>query len=129
MPQSLKTVPQPHIVSDFKTWKNKEEFRKYYLDQKEKGSKKELCLFQGYVYDVSEYKDYHPGGVDRLEPYLGKNIDAIFKAVGHTAAAYKVMAQLPQVGKVEGAENIPQDAFSPKLKEVRDFDTTKGMWW
>jgi cytochrome b involved in lipid metabolism len=46
---------------------------------------------------------YHPGGFDRIEPYLGKNIDRVFKSVGHSEAALKIIAQLPRVGMVQGA--------------------------
>ena len=46
---------------------------------------------------------YHPGGFDRIEPYLGKDISKIFKQVGHTVAALKIIAQLPKVGMLEGA--------------------------
>jgi cytochrome b involved in lipid metabolism len=81
------------------------------------------------VYDISEYMDYHPGGVDRIKPFLGKDIESVFKQVGHTSAAYKIMAQLPIVGKIQGAENITQDVFSPKLKEKYEFDISKGHWW
>lgn len=30
---------------------------------------------------------------------------------------------------LEGAQNIKQDAFSPKLKEKFNFDPSKGLWW
>ena len=54
-----------------------------------------LVIFQGYVYDISDYIYYHPGGFDRIEPFLGKNIDSVFEKVGHTVAALKIIAQLP----------------------------------
>jgi hypothetical protein len=44
---------------------------------------------------------HHPGGFDRIEPFLGKNIDKTI--AGHTAAALKIIAQLPQIGMLEGA--------------------------
>ena len=65
-----------------------------------------LVVFQGYVYDISDYMYFHPGGFDRIEPHLGKNIDDVFKQVGHTISALKVIAQLPKVGMIQGAENI-----------------------
>ena len=36
-------------------------------------------LFQGYIYDISQYLDFHPGGIDRLLPFLGKDIESVFK--------------------------------------------------
>jgi len=68
-----------------------------------------LVIFQGYIYDISDYMNYHPGGVDRIKPFLWKDIESVFKQVGHTASALKVIAQLPKVGKLEGAEAIFQE--------------------
>lgn len=59
-----------------------------------------MVIFEGYAYDVEEYIDFHPGGYDVIEPYLGKNIDEVFEDQGHTAAALKIIAQLPKVGKI-----------------------------
>ena len=73
--------------------------------------------------------DYHPGGIDRILPFLGRDIESVFKQTGHTAAAYKIMAQLPVVGQIVGAENIEQDKLSPKLREKYEFDVEKGLWW
>jgi len=86
-------------------------------------------LFQGYIYDISEYIDYHPGGIDRITPFLGKDIESVFKQVEHTSAAYRIMAQLPVVGQIKGAENITQDKLSPTLREPFEFDLSKGHWW
>ena len=88
-----------------------------------------LVIFQGYIYDISDYMYFHPGGYDRIQPFLGKNIDDVFVQVGHTVSALKVIAQLPKVGRMEGAEAIKQDAFSPKLVEPFTFDPSKGLWW
>ena len=38
-----------------------------------------LVIFQGYIYDISDYMYYHPGGFDRIEPFLGKRIDEVFQ--------------------------------------------------
>ena len=97
-------------------------------DVKNFKTSKKLVIFQGCVYDVSEYMDYHPGGSDRIERYLGKNIDSVFEQVGHTVAALKIIAQLPKVGEIKGV-STKQDAYSPKLKEKFSFDLNKGLWW
>ena len=57
----------------------KDEFKRYYLQKKAEGSKVPLMLFQGYIYDISQYLDFHPGGIDRLLPFLGKDIESVFK--------------------------------------------------
>ena len=130
MPQSLKAVPQATpLSSSYQIFKDKEDFKKHYLKDKAEGSKKPLVLFQGYIYDISEYIDYHPGGIDRITPFLGKDIESVFKQVEHTSAAYRIMAQLPVVGQIKGAENITQDKLSPTLREPFEFDLSKGHWW
>ena len=107
MPQSLKAVPQEtELSSEYYIFKDKEDFKKHYLKLKAEGSKKPLVLFQGYIYDITEYINYHPGGNDRIIPFLGKDIESVFKQVEHTSAAYKIMAQLPVVGQLKGAESI-----------------------
>ena len=88
----------------------------------------ELVVYQGYVYDISDYMYCHSRGFDWIEPYLGKNIDEVFKQVGHTISALKVIAQLPNVGMIHGAENIEYDSLSPKFKEPFTFDPSKGLW-
>jgi hypothetical protein len=88
-----------------------------------------LISFQGYVYDITEYIGYHPGGYDLLLPFVGKNIDEAFDEVGHTIAAGKIIAQLTKVGKLPYADDVPQLSESPKLKEKWKFDYCRGMFY
>jgi cytochrome b involved in lipid metabolism len=32
---------------------------------------KKYVIFEGSVYDVTDYIGVHPGGVDQIEPYIG----------------------------------------------------------
>lgn len=106
-----------------------QDFNRHLAKLQAANSPMKLIIFQGYIYNISDYMYYHPGGFDRIEPHLGKDIDMIFKQVGHTVSALKVIAQLPKIGKMEGAEKIHQDSLSPKLKEPFMFDMSKGIWW
>jgi len=35
-------------------------------------------IFEGTVYDISEYKENHPGGAEPIKEFYGKNIDEPF---------------------------------------------------
>ena len=47
----------------------------------------QYVLFEGIVYDVSEYMSIHPGGADLIEEYLGKSIDDAFNNQEHSKRA------------------------------------------
>lgn len=36
---------------------------------------KKYIIFEGSVYDVTDYIGVHPGGTDKIEPLVGQNID------------------------------------------------------
>ena len=59
-----------------------------------------IVIYEGVVYDVSEYMDEHPGGADIIEAELGKNIDEPFEEAEHTKSAINVFKDLPIVGKM-----------------------------
>lgn len=49
---------------------------------KQKGYK--LVAFEGTVYDVGGYMSNHPGGVEKIEEFIGKIIDKEFYDAEHT---------------------------------------------
>ena len=44
-------------------------------------------IFEGSVYDITDYVPLHPGGSDVFGPYFGKSIDEPFEEQMHTKAA------------------------------------------
>ena len=36
---------------------------------------KKCIIFEGSVYDVTDYISVHPGGTDKIEPLVGQSID------------------------------------------------------
>jgi cytochrome b involved in lipid metabolism len=53
---------------------------KDFLTEKEvadymQGTGKKYIIFEGSVYDVTDYIGVHPGGTDKIEPLVGQNID------------------------------------------------------
>lgn len=53
-----------------RNFKNEQEVSDYH-----KESGKAIIIFEGTIYDVTDYMPNHPGGADLVEQYLGKNID------------------------------------------------------
>eukprot|EP01060_Flectonema_neradi_P007397 TRINITY_DN1513_c3_g1_i1.p1 TRINITY_DN1513_c3_g1~~TRINITY_DN1513_c3_g1_i1.p1 ORF type:complete len:134 (+),score=38.53 TRINITY_DN1513_c3_g1_i1:63-464(+) len=66
----------------------------------------------GRVYDVNEYKDQHPGGIEALEQLRGKDATDGFKHVGHGSGAKAEMKKLC-IGKLEGATLLTDEELSP----------------
>lgn len=67
-----------------------------------KASGHHVIIFEGSVYDVTDYLKAHPGGADQIEPYLGLSIDEPFKDIGHTKAARLVFREIEKVGVIAG---------------------------
>ena len=55
----------------------------------------QVIIFEGVVYNVSEYKNLHPGGVNYIEENFGKHIDELFIEYEHTISAKSIFRDLP----------------------------------
>ena len=54
-------------------------------------SDKVLIVIEDGVYDVSEFRKIHPGGVDVLTALMGRDATGAFAAVGHSTRAHSMM--------------------------------------
>lgn len=83
------------------------------------------------MYDTSEYDNQHPGGHDVIASHFGKSMDEEFDEQGHTKSALRIIAQMPRVGYVKGAEDTEQDVLNPNidLNNKYKFDYSKPMLW
>ena len=43
------------------------------------------------VYDVTQYLDDHPGGVEVIMEFAGRDADGMFEDIGHSESARKTM--------------------------------------
>ena len=62
---------------------------------KEDPETNQVIIFEGVVYNVSEYKNLHPGGANYLEENFGKHIDELFIEYEHTMSAKSIFRDLP----------------------------------
>lgn len=49
--------------------------------------RRNLLVIEGVVYDLSAYKDKHPGGASVLERFAGSDATIVFNAVRHSSRA------------------------------------------
>jgi len=54
------------------------------------------------VYDVTSYLPYHPGGINTILPYCGKDAAAAFAAVGHSSYAQQLLVPY-YIGEISAA--------------------------
>lgn len=59
---------------------------------------REVVLFEGVVYNVSDFKNKHPGGLERIETNFGKCIDEPFNEQLHSKYARTRFKKFPIVG-------------------------------
>ena len=102
---------------------------------------KKYVIFEGSVYDVTDYIGVHPGGTDKIEPYIGQSIDEPFAEAEHTRSARNVFRDLDKVGVIYGgdASNGNVDKNSPNsnikgldgtiLESKIKLDYSKGLFW
>ena len=64
-----------------------------------------MIIFEGTVYDVSSYINLHPGGFDKIEELLGRNIDEAFEEAEHSRSARLIFRDLDKVGVIEGDDS------------------------
>ena len=66
---------------------------------------RKLVIFEGSVYDITEYIGEHPGGSDKIEPYLGQSIDLPFAEAEHTRSARNIFRDLDKIGVLFGSDS------------------------
>lgn len=113
-----------------RNFKNEQEVSDYH-----KESGKAIIIFEGTIYDVTDYMPNHPGGADLVEQYLGKCIDQAFEENNHSNQARLLFRDLDKVGYIIGDEaHAGKDAPNIKgldgyqLQSKLKFDFTKGLY-
>jgi cytochrome b involved in lipid metabolism len=91
--------------------------------------KKEIIIFEGSVYDITEYKNVHPGGAAYFNDYFGKSIDEPFESEGHSTAARRIFRDLPCIGYITGTNQpkIVGDADCKEMKSTFKIDYERGL--
>jgi cytochrome b involved in lipid metabolism len=59
-----------------------------------KGDSRKLLVIDEIVYDVTEFRDKHPGGGEILDDYIGDDASKDFSDAGHSRSAYDILVKL-----------------------------------
>ncbi|KAA8577085.1 hypothetical protein MFRU_023g00290 [Monilinia fructicola] len=108
------------------------EIKQYSLSEVQKHNKKSdlWIIVHHNVYDVTNYVEDHPGGIDSLVEVGGQNSTVAFEDVGHSADARETMESY-LIGRLEGAPEeddedtglpIPKPDLTAKSKD-QDFNS------
>ena len=98
---------------------------------------RKYIVFEGSVYDVTDYIGVHPGGTDKIEPLVGQSIDKEYEEAGHTRSARNVFRDLEKVGVIYGSTSLTKNEGGANVKgldgtiiEIKiKLDYTKGLFW
>ncbi|CDW91265.1 fatty acid-2 hydroxylase [Stylonychia lemnae] len=92
-----------------------------------------LVIFEGVVYNINEYINLHPGGIDILQNLLGKSIDDAFEEISHSKAARNIFQNLEIIGRmtsnnftVDLNESDTQDSDQGQQQDKKDCDGLDG---
>jgi cytochrome b involved in lipid metabolism len=72
----------------------------------------------GIVYDLTPFLFEHPGGMQILRPWLGKDATAAFAKAGHSPEARALMLNF-RIGRLPSAQNRPIPALAPMREKRR----------
>ncbi len=99
---------------------------------------RKYVIFEASVYDVTEYIAMHPGGQDKIEQLIGKNIDKEYIEAGHSRSARNIFRDLDKVGVIYGTAG--KEAANLNAANIKGLDGTlleskikldynKGIFW
>jgi cytochrome b involved in lipid metabolism len=60
---------------------------------RKKYSPKKVIVIDNNIYDVTEFREEHPGGEEILDEYMYKDVTNEFKNIGHSNYALKLLAK------------------------------------
>ena len=106
-------------------FKNEEEVHQLF-----RKTRQQIIIFEGSVFDITEYKDHHPGGGILFDDYLGKSIDEAYLDENHSKAARNVFRDLPLVGYIAGSNGANQSMTGfagTQLESKLKLDHDRGM--
>jgi 4-hydroxysphinganine ceramide fatty acyl 2-hydroxylase len=88
----------------------------------------QILVYKNKVVDVTEFKEKHPGGVESIDKWIGKDITAVFdKVESHgTKTALRDLENC-SIGEIKlNKENKP---ILSETENIYDIDLKKGILW
>jgi cytochrome b involved in lipid metabolism len=82
----------------------------------------------GDVYDVTGFLGKHPVGAEKITPYCGQDITAVFNSVHNSAKAFEDLNELPKKGKLPvKVASISAKTLATKTAETECWITFGGQ--
>lgn len=108
------------------------------IDKMIEDEKRAIVIFEGDVYDATNFKITHPGGPQYIENYIGKDMTEAFYDEEHTKIALRLLKEL-KIGTLTNEANnkkaVVTDHGDNRMKEVKNedwrekIDPSKGTVW
>lgn len=114
------------------------EFTKEQIDVMVKKEGRAIVIFEGDVFDATDFKITHPGGPKFIDDYVGKDITEVFYEEEHTKIALRLLNELKigSLSKNDDAKiSVNPDHSHNKMKEIENeewrlkVDPKKGTVW
>ena len=104
-------------TAELKTF-TKEEVEKMVKDQN-----KAIVIFEGEVFDATNFKETHPGGPKYIDDNVGKDISQLFYDNDHSKIALRLLKEI-KIGTLASSENSKSNskdsAKMSRMKEIED---------
>lgn len=91
-----------------------------------KEQNKAILIFEGKVYDATEFKETHPGGPKFIDDYIGKDITQEFYDAEHTKIALRRLNEL-KIGTY--AQNNNELEVKPEVTNKQRMSEIDGEAW
>ena len=91
------------------------------IDSMVQKDNKAIVVFEGGVYDATEFKATHPGGPKFIEDYIGKDITEQFYEAEHTKIALRLLTQI-KIGTVFDHEKKEDGSKSRNKNRMKEID-------
>ena len=103
------------------------------IDKLIKDKKRAIVIYEGDVYDATDFKETHPGGPKYIDDHVGKDISTLFYQYEHSRIAKRLLNEI-KIGTLSSCSNGDSTSVDSDLadkekkdKELREIiDPSKG---
>lgn len=115
-----------------------QEFTRVEIEKMVKQDNRAIVIFEGDVYDATDFKITHPGGPQFIDNYIGKDMTEAFYDEEHTKIALRLLKDL-KIGtltsEAEAEMTVAGDHGANRMREVDNeawrekVDPLQGTVW
>ena len=98
-------------------------FTKADVDKMVEKENRAIVIFEGDVFDATDFKVTHPGGPKYIEDNIGKDITQLFYDSDHSKIALRLLNEI-KIGKLDSPKdsnnNAKENGKKSRMKEIED---------